>query len=733
MVERHVHRATITDLSSAGLTIQFANNMQGFVPIRELSWSRLHQIPYEHYEVGDIVHVVSHEDAKSSVSNRFSIKRIAPDPWDSNSNRYKLDNAYVGRVVSIFDDAIFVELEDGISCRVATHKIGPSWVSKNERSVRLNDLIRVELTNRDENRRNFDGSNRLAIDALNNERKNRSKILSAAPLESATKAPTSYSTGSIKILLIDDDLAFCEATKRTFELSGHEMEFSVSAVEGIQMALANQFDIVVIDLVMPDMHGLDVCRKISEQDSSVKMAIFTGESKVLLEDLSGIHPAPLILRKPFDVADVEAACFDKASSPLRLVPTLKARLTGTESQVDGARSQNTDEYVCAEVRKLYDRFGYTVMILMKWLEFDQRLVTLDAEGLTVKGDFEKMERQLYYSRLRNIAESKDIIVGDAMSDCSESFRRSFERVFPFTEFFESFLGAPIVAHGHTRYILFFGDAVTGAFDDDTKQIILNELRVLGAEIAAQEAYEKIESQQRQVLRGELTSSLAHEIRNRLHIISMNMKSMKKLGPRAAHKLNQAKADVPAELDELNQVLAESQLALDKLSDVVTSLTEDITDKGYSNFSLGELARSVCNRLSLIAKRENVAVEVVTTEEVRVTGPQARLGQVIENIVLNAIQHTRAFHKAGGAVRVSYGEDKDSDCWFLEVEDNGEGIHTQDFERIFEMGYTTKKSGSGVGLALCAAAMAASNGRVFVRHSVLFEGTIIRVEWNEQRS
>ena len=277
--------------------------------------------------------------------------------------------------------------------------------------------------------------------------------------------------------------------------------------------------------------------------------------------------------------------------------------------------------------------------------------------------------------------------------------------------------------------MLFAHVLPDKYSERVCENILDKLSVIAAELKVKEAYQQIESLQLLALRGELTASLAHEIRNRLHIISMNLKVMKKLGPKAAHKLRQHSIFVPEELDELNEILEESQGAVDKISEVVTAFSENVAQRSLSKFDLCDSVRAVVARLGPIAARNQVKVQMDIPDTCPAGGPPARLGQVFENLILNAIQHTAAFRRTGSEVVVRCGKAEAPDSYFFEVQDNGEGVHAKDAERIFEMGFSTKDKGSGVGLALCKATMKAVNGRVYVKESIVFEGVTMRAEWS----
>ncbi len=65
-----------------------------------------------------------------------------------------------------------------------------------------------------------------------------------------------------KILLIDDDVAIAELMSMLLKTHGFEMSTASSGLEGIEYIKKNPANVVLLDLMMPDMNGWDVCKAI---------------------------------------------------------------------------------------------------------------------------------------------------------------------------------------------------------------------------------------------------------------------------------------------------------------------------------------------------------------------------------------------------------------------------------------------------------------------------------------
>ena len=68
-----------------------------------------------------------------------------------------------------------------------------------------------------------------------------------------------------KILIIEDEDAIAELEKDYLELSGFEVEVANDGKTGLQKALNNEFDLIVLDLMLPGVDGFEICRQVREQ------------------------------------------------------------------------------------------------------------------------------------------------------------------------------------------------------------------------------------------------------------------------------------------------------------------------------------------------------------------------------------------------------------------------------------------------------------------------------------
>ncbi len=84
----------------------------------------------------------------------------------------------------------------------------------------------------------------------------------------------------VKLLFIDDEDIVLRSSKRIFAGSDHEIDTAPSGDEGLAMAMAKDYDIVVTDLKMPGLGGMEVLKALRRDRPKTTVVIFTGFSSV---------------------------------------------------------------------------------------------------------------------------------------------------------------------------------------------------------------------------------------------------------------------------------------------------------------------------------------------------------------------------------------------------------------------------------------------------------------------
>lgn len=106
-----------------------------------------------------------------------------------------------------------------------------------------------------------------------------------------------------RILLAEDDPSMREYLQRALQRVGHEVEAVGCGTEAIPLLESGRFDLLVTDIVMPEMDGIELAQKASALDPSIRVMFITGFAAVTLEG-GRTAPEAKRLSKPFHLKDL---------------------------------------------------------------------------------------------------------------------------------------------------------------------------------------------------------------------------------------------------------------------------------------------------------------------------------------------------------------------------------------------------------------------------------------------
>ena len=92
-----------------------------------------------------------------------------------------------------------------------------------------------------------------------------------------------------KILIIDDDRVLRQTLAAALEAEGYAAAEASDGREGLNKALKTAFDLIVLDVVMPALGGLDVCRKLREAGRQVPVIVMSGKKKKEVDKVLGLE------------------------------------------------------------------------------------------------------------------------------------------------------------------------------------------------------------------------------------------------------------------------------------------------------------------------------------------------------------------------------------------------------------------------------------------------------------
>ncbi|MDP3148235.1 MAG: ATP-binding protein [Ignavibacteria bacterium] len=209
--------------------------------------------------------------------------------------------------------------------------------------------------------------------------------------------------------------------------------------------------------------------------------------------------------------------------------------------------------------------------------------------------------------------------------------------------------------------------------------------------------------------GELASGVAHEIRNPINAIGM-----------IAQRLN--REFTPAEgITEYQDITRVLKTEVERINKIITQFLNyakpiELQKKEISS-------KNFFTELTLLfseqAKERNIEFNISSGSEFMMNFDPELMKQTMMNLIQNAIDATNR----NGAVQLTY--DKRDQNIFIKIADNGNGISKENLSKIFNLYFTTKKEGNGLGLSIAQKIVNQHNGTIHVT-SKLNQGTTFTI-------
>lgn len=478
----------------------------------------------------------------------------------------------------------------------------------------------------------------------------------------------------ISVLLVEDDKNFGDALIPRLEKKGLIVVRIGTGEEALEEIRKSKFEVVVSDIKLPGMDGVEFLKKVREIDKEIPVILLTGYASLesareaiklnafdyLLKPLEGIDE----LVDPIYKAVYGYKLFLENH---RLIEELQTRIIELEFLAKKSRSMEEElKRMIAELKLIFDSSKLGMMVIDK-----------DFKVIRVNDAFLGM---FHMNHDETIGKKCYDVCGGALCHTPSC---------------------------HLEQIIHGGKGCIHEMDKtlgDRAQIscivtAVGYKNVDGELIGAIERFEdisdrkKIEKSQRLSQLGELVASMAHEVNNPLQAIAGNLQ----LSMMEWEKGKDIKDRIKAAWDQIMQLreILQRVLAFSKLDKVEIEKT-DINKVLELVVKLVEHQYSISN---IAIKREYSDI----LPEIELDTKQMQ--QVFMNLIKNAAEAM----PEGGTIIVS--TSKNGEGIHISITDMGVGMSKDTLERIFDPFYTTKADGTGLGLAICYGIVKKHNGNL----------------------
>lgn len=112
---------------------------------------------------------------------------------------------------------------------------------------------------------------------------------------------------ALRILIVEDNIDIAENISDYLELQGHVMDFAMDGNSGLHLALTQDYDAIILDIMLPGMDGLTFCKKLREDGEKETPVLMLTARDTLSDKLKGFEAgADDYLIKPFEMKELSA-------------------------------------------------------------------------------------------------------------------------------------------------------------------------------------------------------------------------------------------------------------------------------------------------------------------------------------------------------------------------------------------------------------------------------------------
>jgi signal transduction histidine kinase len=541
--------------------------------------------------------------------------------------------------------------------------------------------------------------------------------------------PESLRAAIRRILIVEDNEGVSESLEMVFEHLGFPCDLARSIEQARERLRATAYDLVILDLNLPGEKGDQLVTELRAGAQPRHVIVLTAAAE---QDWSALIASG---------TEIVSGFFQKPTSALRLLEHLGSWTGNRSLAADdrgfpsgfGGGAFRPEDLARWSGRGLQggrrERINTLLQALREETNASRTFVLSYRPGSLfelIAGDFVELTREvqqdLDVSPIGDLIRQRLFLSVPDISKRTGQFQHLL-RILPIG----SLAGCPLIHADDAEYGLF----LLGEQANQLRNVSEERLRVAAALIGNLIAEEKLDAvvtgNQGLLLTGFLADSLLHEIKNSVQAMDSYSAVQARLVKRHATDL---KAITPEETVELKKATLGIRAIAGQLEDLVLLFRNLAGSSETEAVDLGQTLRRLLATVKPLADDKGVLLEepVLDGDLPDLRADPKLLDQAVLNILINAIEQMEEGAAGRRVLRItaSFSAERELPVT-IAISDTGRGIHFVHRERIFDLFFSTKKRGTGLGLYVSRAFVEQIGGCLRLGESFLFSGSTFLIE------
>ena len=740
--------ARVVRVEPFGVFVQVLDGSEtfpGFIRRQDWGWSRRTIDLKRRVQIGDVLDVKALEQD----GNRWLLSRkdAIPDPYASFRRQHKIGQAVAGQVELIAqkDAGVLIELDDGVEGFIPRSEIPASGQEEDGFGLLVRDWvaarilrfgpktvilsIKEHIRRRDEDyaaSRSGDWQALRYHPALGLDLEGLYWNLQLQEI-AEPRISAEVRERIRRILVVEDSENVSESLSMILTHFDFECDVAGTIESAREHLRGKTYDLMIVDVNLPSANGVELLRELPEASTPRYIFVLTATAASEWMRIVDDQTAPLtcVFQKPtpvhrlFEQLNRQIAS-DAPEDDRRHAPGLGLGNSDDEPPIawSGARHSETfQRQIDAQIEALRRDLGVDRVFLLGYRQgpiFER-----------ISGDFPELTREvqqnLEASPIGDIIRERRFLALNDVTTRRDWFKHLLQ-VLPVG----SFAGLALDYADQASYGLFLiGEPPNQLRRLDEKTLRTAAAR-LGQILAERRFNEVIAENQGLLLTGFLADSLLHEIKNELQALDDYSAVQLLLSRRYPEDLSRMQQQ---EQVEFTRATVGVRQASQRLNELVVLFRNLAGHSPAERIELNPVITRLRETLKPFADEHDVTIDLDLDEDVPELLVQPKfIDQPILNLMINGIEHMAQTGASPRRLCVATRHLPDAEFPVrVMIADTGRGVHQVDRDRIFDLFFTFKPHGTGLGLYISRFFVERFGGRLLLAESMMFSGSEFWIE------